>query len=132
MWSVASFQISAVEVVGHEVAEQVLQNSSWPSEEEAFAPEKSSLLEESLLTAGNPAIIRAYSVIRAGCRKTQESISMSRQNQIKPHTKKNIIRNVKGLAATHWSQNHTQFFTTLKKKKTKHKPHNPNKPKTWW
>lgn len=70
LWSAASFQISAAaaEMVGHEVAEQVLQNSFWPSKE-AFAPEKTSLLQESLLTTGNPAIICAYSAIRAGCRK---------------------------------------------------------------
>jgi len=52
---------------------------------------KSSLLEESLLAAGNPVVLRAYSVMRASCRKTQESISMSREweiNQIKTHIQK--------------------------------------------
>jgi len=99
MGSAASFQISAAaELVGHEVAEQVLQNSSWPSKAEALLQKKSSLLGEGLLTAGNPAIICAYSLIRAGYRKTQESISVSRQNQIKQYIKKNnVIRNVKGL-----------------------------------
>lgn len=75
-------------MAGHEVADEFSQNNLSSSKEEAFASEKAGLLEESLLTAGNPAIICACSVTGGGCRKTQGSISISQnKNQIRKYIK---------------------------------------------
>lgn len=89
LWSAASFQISAAaaEMVGHEVAEQVLQNSFWPSKE-AFAPEKTSLLQEKPVDNRESCYHLCLLSNQSWLQKTQESISMSRQNRIKPYIKK--------------------------------------------
>lgn len=75
-------------MVGHEIADELLQNHVSSSKKELFASEKVSLLEESLLTAKNPAIICACSVIRAGCREKHWDLSPSaKPNQIREYIK---------------------------------------------